>query len=69
MMLMNIRIRNDKKAAYLMAVQSVALAGGHLLVAAHALGLGGVWMCAPLFASSIVKNRLKRRFSSSSEEK
>lgn len=38
----------------LMAVQSVALAGGMLLLAAHAEGLGGVWMCAPLFAPSSV---------------
>ena len=47
-----------QKAAHLMAVQGVALAGGHLLVAAHALGLGGVWMCAPLFAENIVKETL-----------
>jgi coenzyme F420-0:L-glutamate ligase/coenzyme F420-1:gamma-L-glutamate ligase len=33
-----------------MGVQSVALAGGLLLLAAHAEGLGGVWVCAPLFA-------------------
>lgn len=47
-----------QKAAHLMAVQGVALAGGHLLVAAHALGLGAVWMCAPLFAENIVKETL-----------
>jgi F420 biosynthesis protein FbiB-like protein len=39
-----------QEAARMMAVQSAALAGGSLLLAAHALGLGGVWMCAPLFA-------------------
>jgi nitroreductase len=33
-----------------MGVQSVALACGQLLLAAHAEGLGGVWVCAPLFA-------------------
>lgn len=38
------------QAEHQMAVQSVALAGGQLLLAAHAVGLGGVWMCAPLFA-------------------
>jgi len=38
----------------LMALQSVALAGGTLFLAAHAEGLGGVWMCAPLFAPSAV---------------
>ncbi len=41
-----------------MSVQSVALAGGTLLLAAHAEGLGGVWMCAPLFAEKIVLDTL-----------
>lgn len=40
-----------QEAARLMAVQSAALAGGNLLLAAHAVGLGAVWMCAPLFAA------------------
>jgi F420 biosynthesis protein FbiB-like protein len=39
----------------LMGVQSVALAGGQMLLAAHAEGLGGVWMCAPLFAQEKVR--------------
>ncbi len=39
---------------YLMGVQSCALAGGTLLLAAHAAGLAGVWMCAPLFAPQTV---------------
>lgn len=42
----------------LMAIQSAALAGGHILLAAHALGLGGVWMCAPMFAPEIVRDEL-----------
>ncbi len=42
----------------LMAVQSAALAGGHILMAAHALGLGGVWMCAPMFVPEIVRDAL-----------
>jgi coenzyme F420-0:L-glutamate ligase / coenzyme F420-1:gamma-L-glutamate ligase len=42
-----------------MAVQSVALAGGQLLLAAHAAGLGGVWMCAPLFAPQEVRQALE----------
>ena len=42
----------------LMAVQSAALAGGHLLLAAQALGLGGVWMCAPMFVPEIVQAAL-----------
>lgn len=37
-----------------MAVQSVALAGGQLLLAAHAEGLGAVWLGAPLFAQKAV---------------
>ena len=41
-----------------MAVQSVALAGGTLLLAAHAEGLGGVWLCAPLFARKVVQDTL-----------
>ncbi|OGO26572.1 MAG: hypothetical protein A2W33_03730 [Chloroflexi bacterium RBG_16_52_11] len=47
-----------QKAAYRMAAQSVALAGGYLLLAAHALDLGGVWMCAPLFAPLVVSQAL-----------
>ncbi len=39
-----------QQAESIMGVQSAALAGGALLLAAHAEGLGGVWMCAPLFA-------------------
>ena len=42
-------------ASHLMMTQSVALAGGTLLLAAHAHGLGGVWMCAPLFAPAAVR--------------
>jgi len=33
-----------------MAIQSAAAAIQNLLLAAHALGLGACWMCAPLFA-------------------
>ena len=44
-----------QRAAYLMMVQSVALAGQNLLLAAHALGLGACWICAPLFAGDIVR--------------
>lgn len=43
---------------YMMACQSVALAGGVMLLAAHAEGLGGVWMCAPLFAQETVRQVL-----------
>lgn len=34
----------------LMGIQSVAAAGLQLLLAAHALGLGGNWICWPLYA-------------------
>ncbi|GAB4470073.1 MAG: hypothetical protein Kow0088_02560 [Anaerolineales bacterium] len=40
----------QRKGEWEMAVQSVALAGGQFLLAAHALGLATVWLCAPLFA-------------------
>lgn len=46
------RIRNE--AEHIMGVQSVALAGGTILLAAHSEGLGGVWVCAPLFAPATV---------------
>lgn len=48
-----------KKAEYLMATQSVAMATQNLLLAAHALGLGACWMCAPLFVPEIVREVLK----------
>lgn len=47
-----------KKAEYLMAVQSVANAGMQLLLAAHAEGLGGVWLCSPLFAQETIQRVL-----------
>ena len=42
----------------LMAVQSTAMAGQNLLLAAHALGLGACWMCAPLFCPDVVRETL-----------
>lgn len=39
---------------WLMAAQSLALALGQLLLAAHHEGLAACWMCAPLFAPEIV---------------
>ncbi len=44
---------------FLMAVQSVAMAGQNLLLAAHSLGLGACWMCAPLFCQELVCDALK----------
>lgn len=43
---------------WLMAVQSVAMAGQNLLLAAQALGLGACWMCAPLFCPDVVREAL-----------
>jgi F420 biosynthesis protein FbiB-like protein len=45
-------------AERMMAIQSVAAAGLQLLLAAHADGLGGVWVCAPLFAQQTIQNSL-----------
>jgi coenzyme F420-0:L-glutamate ligase/coenzyme F420-1:gamma-L-glutamate ligase len=47
-----------QQSEHWMGVQSVALAGGHLLLAAWAEGLGSVWMCAPLFAPAIASQAL-----------
>lgn len=43
---------------YIMAVQSVAMAGQNILLAAHAVGLGACWMCAPLFCPDVVRHAL-----------
>ena len=45
-------------AERMMAVQSVAAAGLQLLLAAHAEGLGGVWVCSPLFAQETIQTTL-----------
>lgn len=49
------RSRNE----YLMAVQSTAMAGQNLLLAAHHAGLGACWMCAPLFVPAVVRQVLE----------
>ena len=41
-----------------MATQSVTNAGMQLLFAAHAEGLGSVWVCSPLFAQETVQTVL-----------
>jgi F420 biosynthesis protein FbiB-like protein len=46
------------QAEWTMGVQSVALACQNLLLAAHAVGLGACWMCAPLFAPELVRRSL-----------
>lgn len=42
-----------------MAIQSVAMAGQNIMLAAHAAGLASCWMCAPMFCPDIVRNTLK----------
>ena len=44
---------------YQIAAQSVALAGGNMLLGAHAEHLAGVWVCAPLFAPDAVRRALE----------
>jgi F420 biosynthesis protein FbiB-like protein len=46
------------QAERLMAVQSVAMAGENLLLAAAAEGWGACWMCAPLFAMDEARRAL-----------
>ena len=48
---------DEKRAQHetTMAVQSVAMAGQNLLLAAHNAGLGACWMCAPLFCPDVVR--------------
>lgn len=47
-----------RQAERVMAIQSVAAAGLQLLLAAHAEGLGGVWVCSPLFAQETIRKTL-----------
>jgi coenzyme F420-0:L-glutamate ligase/coenzyme F420-1:gamma-L-glutamate ligase len=50
--------KNRQKAEYIMATQSATNAGMQLLLAAHAEGLGSVWVCSPLFAQEAVQAAL-----------
>lgn len=47
-----------QQAERMMALQSTALVGLQLQLAAHAEGLGTVWVCAPLFAPQTVRDIL-----------
>jgi len=47
-----------QRAEYIIATQSAANAGIQLLLAAHAEGLGGVWVCSPMFAQETVQTAL-----------
>jgi nitroreductase len=46
------------QAEWTMTVQSAALAGQNLLLAAHHYGLGACWMCAPLFVPDLIRDAL-----------
>jgi coenzyme F420-0:L-glutamate ligase/coenzyme F420-1:gamma-L-glutamate ligase len=50
--------RQRQENEWIMAVQSTAMAGQNILLAAHALGLGACWMCAPLFCPNVVRRAL-----------
>jgi nitroreductase len=49
---------NDENLEGVMDRQSVAVAVGHLLLAATASGLGACWYAAPLFCGEIVTRQL-----------
>ena len=54
------RYPDERRAAAerTMAIQSVAASIQNLLLAAHALGLGACWMCAPLFCPDTLRAAL-----------
>ena len=54
------RYPDERRSALekIMAIQSVANAVQNLLLAAHDLGLGACWLCAPLFAPDVVRKVL-----------
>lgn len=49
--------RNENET--IMAIQSTAMAGQNILLAAHSEGLGACWMCAPLFCPDVVQSTLE----------
>lgn len=51
-------VRNDEPEEVTMAVQSVAACGLQLLLAAHVEGLGGNWICWPLYAQETAREAL-----------
>ena len=51
-------IRKEEPEEHSMAVQSVALAGLQLMLAAHAEGLGSNWICWPLYAQKSARDAL-----------
>jgi coenzyme F420-0:L-glutamate ligase/coenzyme F420-1:gamma-L-glutamate ligase len=53
------RDEQRNRAEYLMAVQSTAMAGQNLLLAASAAGLGACWLCAPMFCPDVVQETMQ----------
>jgi coenzyme F420-0:L-glutamate ligase/coenzyme F420-1:gamma-L-glutamate ligase len=51
-------VREHKPQDEIMSIQSVAAAGLQLLLAAHAEGLGGNWICWPLYAQEATRKAL-----------
>jgi len=49
----------NEKLEEIMDIQSIAVAAGHLLLAAAASGLGACWYAAPLFCPEIVNRQLQ----------
>lgn len=52
-------IRGGEREEVTMAIQSVAACGLQLLLAAHAEGLGGNWICWPLYAQETARTALE----------
>lgn len=52
-------VRGHELEEITMAIQSVAACGLQLLLAAHAEGLGGNWICWPLYAQEAVRTALE----------
>jgi F420 biosynthesis protein FbiB-like protein len=52
-------IRKEEQEEETMAIQSVAACGLQLLLAAHAEGLGGNWICWPLYAQEAARQALE----------
>ena len=48
-----------QKTEHTMATQSLAAAVQNMLLAAHSVGLGSCWFCAPLFCQDVVRGVLK----------
>lgn len=52
-------VREHKREDEVMAIQSAANAATYLLLAAHAEGLGGNWICWPLYAQEETRSALE----------